>query len=260
MYSIIFEDVVKTYKLKGRGKKTVVTANQNLSFKVQKGEIFGLLGPNGSGKTTVVKLLTGLLASDKGKIEILGNDPIKDWKSVRHSLGLVPQDTSLYPELTANQNLEFYAALYMRDKFRIKERIKFILNLVELEQRAKDKVKTFSGGMKRRLAIGRALLHDPEILLLDEPTLGVDVQGSHRIWEYIRNLAAEGKTILVTTNVMSEADYLCDHLLIIDHGKNIAFDTVDNLKKSLGIKEITVKKKPTLDDVFLHYTGKSLRD
>ena len=126
--------------------------------------------------------------------------------------------------------------------------------------RAKDKISTYSGGMKRRLSIGRVLLHNPEIIMLDEPTLGVDVQGSHRIWDYIKNFAKEGKTVLVTTNVMSEADYLCSRLLIIDYGKNIAQGTPIELKESLGQKEIIIKKKPSLDDVFLHYTGRQIRD
>jgi len=252
METILFKNVIKKYKS--------IIANNNLSFSVNKGEIFGLLGPNGSGKTTAIKLLTGLLYPDSGEIKILGKFPMKDWKALRYSFGLVPQETSLYPDLNAIQNLQFAASLYMDDLKKIEETIYHILDLVELQNRAKDKVETYSGGMKRRLSIGRALLHDPEIILLDEPTLGVDVQGSHRIWEYIKTLAKSGKTIFVTTNVMSEADYLCSKLLIIDYGKNIALGTPDELKESLGVKEITIKKKPSLDDVFLHYTGRSLRD
>lgn len=252
METILFDNVVKSYNSQ--------RANDHLSFSINQGEIFGLLGPNGSGKTTALKLLTGLLFPDSGKINILGKEPVKEWKTLRYSFGLVPQETSLYPDLNAVQNLEFAAALYMKDSKKIKKTINYILELVELKNRAKDKVAAYSGGMKRRLSIGRALLHDPEIILLDEPTLGVDVQGSHRIWDYIKNMAAIGKTVLVTTNVMSEADYLCNKIAIIDHGKNIALGTPAELKTSLGVKEIVVKKKPSLDDVFLHYTGRSLRD
>ncbi len=252
METILFKDVVKKYKS--------IIANDKLSFSIDKGEIFGLLGPNGSGKTTAIKLLTGLLYPDSGEIKILGMDPNKNWKSLRYSFGLVPQETSLYPELNAIQNLQFAASLYMKNLRKIKGTIDNILDLVDLKKRAKDKIETYSGGMKRRLSIGRALLHDPEIMLLDEPTLGVDVQGSHRIWDYIKKFAKSGKTVLITTNVMSEADYLCSKLLIIDHGKNIALGTPDELKDSLGLKEITVSKKPSLNDVFLHYTGRSLRD
>lgn len=252
METIIFKNVVKKYNS--------ITANDNLSFSVNKGEIFGLLGPNGSGKTTAVKILTGLLYPDSGEIRILGKDPAKHWKTLRYSFGLVPQETPLYPELNAVQYLQFTASLYMKDLSKIKNTIDRILDLVELKNRAKDRIETYSGGMRRRLSIGRALIHDPEIILLDEPTLGVDVQGSHRIWDYIKNFAVLGKTVFVTTNVMSEADYLCSKLLIIDQGKNIALGTPDELKESLGQKEIIIKKKPSLDDVFLHYTGRSLRD
>jgi ABC-2 type transport system ATP-binding protein len=252
METILFKNVTKRYNS--------IIANNELSFSVGKGEIFGLLGPNGSGKTTAIKLLTGLLYPDKGEIKILGKDPGKHWKSLRYSFGLVPQETPLYPELNAIQYLQFTASLYIKDFKNIKKTIDKILDLVELKDRAKDRISTYSGGMKRRLSIGRVLLHNPEIILLDEPTLGVDVQGSHRIWDYIKSFAKAGKTVLVTTNVMSEADYLCSRLLIIDHGKNIAQGTPNELKESLGQKEITVKKRPSLDDVFLHYTGRSLRD
>ena len=252
METILFKDVIKKYNS--------IIANNNLTFSIDKGEIFGLLGPNGSGKTTAIKLLTGLLYPDSGEIKILGKDPSKHWKSLRYSFGLVPQETPLYPELNAIQYLQFTASLYMSNLKKINENIDYILDLVELKNRAKDKIQTYSGGMKRRLSIGRALLHNPKIMLLDEPTLGVDVQGSHRIWDYIKNFAKSGKTVFITTNVMSEADYLCDKLLIIDHGKNIALGTPDQLKESLGQKEIIIKKKPSLDDVFLHYTGRSLRD
>ncbi|NOY10427.1 MAG: ABC transporter ATP-binding protein [Spirochaetes bacterium] len=260
MKCIDFNGITKQYFVKGKHSNGKITAVDNLSFSIEKGEIFGLLGPNGSGKTTVVNLLTGLLVPDKGKIRVLGLDPLRDWKRLRYSFGLVPQESPLYPELNAYQNLEFQGALYLKSLKEIKDRVEHILELVELKNRASEKIKNYSGGMKRRLAIGKALLHEPEIIFLDEPTLGVDVQGSHRIWDYIKMLARQGKTVLVTTNVMSEAEYLCGRLLIIDSGNKIAEGTVDQLKSSLGKEEIIIRKKPSLDDVFLHYTGRTLRD
>ncbi len=289
-------------------------ALQDLSLELQRGEILGLLGPNGAGKTTTINIITGLLAKDAGTVKVQGYDPVTDWKTVRQMVGVVPQETALYPELSAVQNLEFQAALYVKDMRNIRAKIDGILELVELTSRCHDPVGTYSGGMKRRLAIGRALLHDPQILLLDEPTLGVDVQGTHRIWEYVKHLASTGKTILVTTNVMTEADFLCDRILILDHGKTITSGSPAALKKSLGNSQIVITtpeplspatlteliplpfevqdctiriaaeqgnadlvrllpqlsaklemtslemKTPSLDDVFLHYTGRSLRD
>lgn len=252
MSGIEFRNVVKSFS----GTK----ANDCLSFHASPGQVFGFLGPNGSGKTTSIKIMTGLLSPESGEVFLDNYNPIKDWKKVRARIGLVPQETSLYPELSAYQNLEFYASLFMSSVKHVKTKITEILEMVDLTKRAADHVNTYSGGMKRRLAIGRALLHDPSILLLDEPTLGVDVQGSHKIWEYIRSFAKEGKTVLVTTNVMSEADFLCDNLLILDNGKKIASGSPDELKKSLGIEEKVVHLKPSLDDVFLHYTGRNLRD
>ncbi len=202
----------------------------------------------------------GILSPDSGFISIAELDPLRDWRKIRSFIGFVPQETSLYPELTGFQNLEFHCAMYLNTMKGFKDKVNTILKLVDLHHRSREKVRTYSGGMKRRLAIGRALLHDPEIIILDEPTLGVDVQGSHKIWEYIKGLAEKGKTVIVTTNVMSEADFLCDNLLIIDNGTNIAMGTVDELKSSIGKKEIIIRKKPSLDDVFLHYTGRNLRD
>ena len=252
MNTIQFEQVHKTY---GH-----IKANDGLSFAVNPGFVFGILGPNGSGKTTAINLIIGLIKPSAGKIKVKGFDPIKNFKQVRKIIGLVPQETALYPELSAVENLRFYAALFMV-KGKVREKISQVLDLVDLTHRKKDPVKTYSGGMKRRLAIGRALLHDPGIILLDEPTLGVDVQGSHKIWEYIRRLASENKTILVTTNVMSEADYLCDEVLIIDHGKKIVQGTPDELKKAIPREKPRQEVLlPSLDDVFLYYTGHSLRD
>jgi len=303
--TISFDKVSKKY-----GEKTVT---DSLSFSVKKAEIFGILGPNGAGKTTIIKQIMGLLVPDQGNIEVEGLDPKKDWRQIRAQIGLVPQETALYPELSARLNLEYQAALFLKSMKNAKKRIEYILELVDLSARADDLVKEFSGGMKRRLAIGRALLHEPSIIILDEPTLGVDVQGSHKIWNYIKDLSQLGKTIVVTTNVMAEAEFLCTNTLIIDNGREIVVGSPKDLVNSLGKQEIRIEfedsltdeqakrylsdyrvinnklivktdnglkdllllskglpesikiktvelKKPNLDDVFLHYTGKSLRD
>lgn len=307
MDTIVLNKVTKTL---GKTKRI-----DDFSFSVKSGEIFALLGPNGAGKTTVIKLITGMLKADVGEVKVMGLDPIKDKKIVRTKIGLVPQETALYPELSAYNNLEFHAALYLPKLKKVKERIHEILELVELNERYKEPVGTFSGGMKRRLAIGRALLTDPEILLLDEPTLGVDVQGTHKIWEYIKQFSALGKTVLVTTNIMQEADFYSDQISIMDHGKKIIQGSSLELKNQLGEDKIVISlksqnnipvelirakagdfrlennnlifsgncdgqqlakllqtiseiteiqgvemKKPSLDDVFLFHTGRSLRD
>lgn len=235
MDTIVFGNVTKTL---GSTKRI-----DDFSFSVKSGEIFALLGPNGAGKTTTIKLITGMLKPDVGQVEVLGLDPIKDKKIVRTKIGLVPQETALYPELSAYDNLEFHAALYMPELKNTKERIFEILELVNLTDRYKDSVVTYSGGMKRRLAIGRALLPDPDILLLDEPTLGVDVQGAHKIWEYIKQFSALGKTIFVTTNIMQEADLYCDKILIMDKGKKITQGSPLELKNQLGDDKIVISIK-----------------
>lgn len=227
----------------------------DISIHCEYGQIYGLIGPNGAGKTTLLRLITGLYEPDDGDIQVGGLSPIKDYKEVRRRFGLLPQDTALYPELTAKQNLEFHGALYFHDMKQLQERICEILKLVDLEDRQNEPVKSFSGGMKRRLGIGLALLNDPQLLFFDEPTLGVDVHNSHRIWEYIRTLKEQNKTVIVTTNVMSEADNLCDKIFIIDHGVKICEGTPDELKNSIGASHVEVIKKPSLDDVFVYYTG-----
>lgn len=309
-----------------KSKETVVIQNvdktldkvkriDNLSIQTEQGKIYGFIGPNGAGKTTLLNLITGLYRPDTGTIRINGLDPVKDYKATRKQIGLLPQSTALYPELSAKDNLLFHAALYLPKQKEVKKRISEILELVDLGERSNEPVKNFSGGMSRRLGIGRALLNDPQILLLDEPTLGVDVQSTHRIYEYIRNLKNSNKTIIITTNIMAEADALCDEVIIIDHGKKICEGSPAKLKSELGIGTIhlipkigreipqtLIKErigdfiyddgtiiinapkgeqdlavvldklngvlefesvslhKPSLDDVFLHYTGKNLRD
>ena len=232
-----------------------LVAVNDLSFQVQAGEVFGLLGPNGAGKTTIINLLTGLLQRHGGEVRVLGFDPESEPRQVRQCIGLVPQETNLYADLSAVDNLWHHAALYCADLSRVKERIGELLRLMNLWERGQDPVRTFSGGMKRRLALARALLHDPEIILFDEPTLGVDVQGRHVLWEHIREQQTQGKTFIVSTNYMTEADALCDRLVIVDHGRAIALNTPENLKAALGRDIVTLRTTPAIEDPETVFTG-----
>jgi ABC-2 type transport system ATP-binding protein len=210
------------------------TAVDSLSLRVEPGEIFGLLGPNGSGKTTTVNMLSGLSRPSSGRVRVLGYDITQQTRAVRAVLGAVPQETALYEELTAQANMVFHAELYGVPRQERDQRILALLTLVQLADRRSSRVGTFSGGMKRRLALARALLHDPQLVYLDEPTLGVDVQSRRALWDYILALKGQGKTVLITTNYLEEANALCDRLAIIDHGKLIALDTPANLKRAFG--------------------------
>ena len=202
-----------------------------VSFRANHGEIVGLLGPNGAGKTTTVSLVAGLLRPDSGEVLIEGKRVQSDTDPVKHKIGLVPQDLALYDKLSARDNLTFFAALYGLAGTKAKEAINDALTLVELSDRAGDKVDAFSGGMKRRLNLAAALLHGPQILLLDEPTVGVDPQSRNAIFENLETLRKQGKTLLYTTHYMEEAERLCDRIVIMDHGKVIANDTLPELHK-----------------------------
>ena len=230
-------------------------AVDDLSFDVRCGEIFGLLGPNGAGKTTTVNLITGLLRRHGGEVRVLGFDPEAEPRQVRQRIGLVPQETNLYDDLSAVDNLWHHAALYCADLSVVESRIEELLRLVGLWERRKARVATYSGGMKRRLTLARALLHDPQIILFDEPTLGVDVQGRHALWEHIRRQQAQGKTFIVSTNDMAEADMLCDRLVIIDHGQAIALDRPENLKAALGRDIVTLHTSPAIADPEALFAG-----
>jgi ABC-2 type transport system ATP-binding protein len=294
-------------------------AVDNISFEVQEGEIFGLLGPNGAGKTTAIKMLATLLNPTKGEAKVYGFDILKQRDEVRSSIGIVFQEPALDNRLTGYENLDFHARLYGLDSETRKKRIKDVLNLVELQDKANVLVINYSGGMQRRLEIARGLMHYPKVLFLDEPTLGLDPQTRRNIWDYILKLNQKEKTTMVlTTHYMEEADYLCNRIAIIDFGKIVTLDTSQNLKNILGgdvisietfppkrafeilqklpwvkkIKEhdnftdLTVDRgenkipllmkidqkeagfeiksinlrKPTLEDVFLHFTGKTIRE
>jgi ABC-type multidrug transport system ATPase subunit len=206
-------------------------ALDGVSFRVGRGEIVGLLGPNGAGKTTAVDVCCGLRKPTSGTARVLGLDARHGGAELRRRIGVVPQDSGLYPELTANEHLDLFAALYgVKDKRRRAE----VLDLLGLADRAKSRVGTYSGGMKRRLALARALLHDPPVLFLDEPTLGVDVHGRRALWDHVARLRDEGRSVLLTTNYLDEATALCDRVVIVDRGRVVADERPDTLRRQSG--------------------------
>jgi ABC-2 type transport system ATP-binding protein len=301
-----------------------ITAVDDISFSVKEGEIFGFLGPNGAGKSTTIAMLTTLISPTKGNAIVDGTDIIKHPYKVRLSIGYVSQDLAVDDSLTGNDNLRLQAGFYHIPRNEVKSRIDEVLELVELKDRAKDKVETYSGGMRKRLDIACGLIHRPKLLFLDEPTLGLDIQTRREIWKFVNTMREEIKmTIFITTHYMDEADALCDRVAIIDRGKIKVMDTPSALKSSLGneivmfkfstgddneindaieklrklpfVKSVTdagtkgyiasvnngeasipamfealqgmpakigqiVFKQPSLDDVFIHYTGREMRD
>jgi ABC-2 type transport system ATP-binding protein len=310
MIAIIVENLTK--KFNG------FVAVDNISFSITRGEIFGLLGPNGAGKTTIISMLSTLLRPTSGSALVNGFELTKKEDDIRKSIGIVFQDQSLDEELTAYENMDFHGRLYRIPKLVRQERIVDLLKLVELEERKDSLVKTFSGGMRRRLEIARGLLHEPKVLFLDEPTLGLDPQTRNHLWEYIERLNKEkGITMILTTHYMDEADRLCDRVAIMDKGKLIAANTPEKLKEEIGGDMITITSsereelyaklktlswvkhvephdgfltvnlenaerhvveianlsatngieidsisihKPTLEDVFLYFTGRTIRE
>jgi len=228
-------------------------AVDNISFEVKEGEIFGFLGPNGAGKSTTIKMLTTLLTPTSGQITVNGEDPNHNQDAVRKSFGIVFQDPSLDDDLTAMENMELHAALYSVDPKTRKARINELLNFVDLADKTKWLVKTFSGGMKRRLEIARGLLHHPKILFLDEPTIGLDPQTRNHMWTYLKDVKKkEGMTVFFTTHYMDEAEKNADRIIIIDQGKIIAQGTPKELMEKTHSK--------TLEDSFLALTGHAIRN
>ena len=228
-------------------------AVDHVSFSVPKGIIFGFLGPNGAGKTTTIKMLTTTLKPSAGIMSVDGHDPVLDQNAVRRTFGIVFQDPSLDDELTAFENMELHGVLYGVASPKRRERIEMLLKFLGLWDRQGDFVKHFSGGMKRRLEIARALLHEPKILFLDEPTLGLDPQTRNHIWNYIKKLREEQNvTVFFTTHYMEEADRVADELVVIDHGKIVAEGSPKSLKELANAQ--------SLEDAFIALTGHAIRD
>lgn len=209
------------------------TAVADVSFEIRPGETVGLLGPNGAGKTTTLAMISGLAQPDHGSVSFQGTPVHQDARQLKLHVGLVPQDLALYDELTAWANLELFGGLYGLSGRMLAQRATSALELVGLADRRNDRVKAYSGGMKRRLNIAGALLHDPDLILLDEPTVGVDPQSRNAIFENLEELKRRGKTLLYTTHYMEEAERLCDRVVIMDHGRVIADDTVPGLHRKL---------------------------
>src|SRR5579872_959238 len=232
-------------------------AVDDVSFSLERGQLVGLLGPNGAGKTTTVSMIAGLLTPDKGEVLIGGAKLAGDTDPKKRQIGLVPQDLALYDELSARKNLRFFGALYGLKGAALDGAIQSALELVGLADRVDDLVKTYSGGMKRRLNLAAGILHDPDILLLDEPTVGVDPQSRNAIFDNLELLKSRGKALLYTTHYMEEVERLADRIVIIDHGRVIADDTLGGLELRTAAAG---GERVTLESVFLTLTGRSLRD
>ncbi len=233
-----------------------LVAVDDVSFKVDRGQLVGLLGPNGAGKTTTVSMIAALLTPEKGEVLVGGARLAGDTDPKKRKIGLVPQDLALYDELSARANLRFFGALYDLSGAALDKAIGAAMDLVGLADRLNDLVKTYSGGMKRRLNLAAGLLHDPDILLLDEPTVGVDPQSRNAIFENLELLKSRGKALLYTTHDMEEVERLADRIVVVDHGKVIADDTLAGLQSRVAI----AGERATLESVFLTLTGRSLRD
>jgi ABC-2 type transport system ATP-binding protein len=230
-----------------------ITAVNSISFEVKKGEIFAFLGPNGAGKSTTIKMLTTMLRPTSGELKLAGHDVTKERDSARKAFGIVFQDPSLDEELSAYENMELHAVLYGIPAAVRDARIKELLDLVELWGRKDSMIKTFSGGMRRRLEIARGLLHEPRILFLDEPTLGLDTQTRNLLWAYVKRLSDEkGMTIFFTTHYLDEAEEVAERIAIIDHGQIVATGTTKELTNQTNTK--------TLEQAYLKLTGDGTRD
>ena len=219
-----------------------IKAVDDISFSVEKGDIIGLLGPNGAGKSTTISMIATLLVPDSGDIFFKGQSILKEPKGIQQSLGLVPQEIALYPSLSGRENLTFWGKAYGLNGNALTKRISAVSEIIGITDRLGDKVKKYSGGMKRRLNIGAALLHEPELIIMDEPTVGIDPQSRNHILDTVKALAKNGATIIYTSHYMEEVETLCSKVCIMDHGHIIAAGTKEEIKASLGGQfEITVK-------------------
>lgn len=230
-----------------------ITAVDGISFAVSEGEIFAFLGPNGAGKSTTISMLTTMLRPTSGKLTLNGHDVTREQDAARKSFGIVFQDPALEEELTAYENMAIHAVLYHVPKREQTKRIEELLRLVDLWERRDSYVKTYSGGMRRRLEVARGLMHHPKILFLDEPTLGLDTQTRNLLWNYVKKLSeTQGMTIFFTTHYLEEAEGVADRIAIIDHGKIVASGTTPQLTKQTNTK--------SLEEAYLQLTGKEVRD
>jgi len=241
MKAINVQDLTRDYN----GLRAV----DGINFAVEQGEIFGFLGPNGAGKTTTIKMLTGQLRPTSGEAQVMGCDVVEEREQLKPQIGVVFDSQNIYERSSGRDNLRFYARLYRIKKARVEE----VLAQVGLTDRARDKVKTYSNGMKQRLVIARALLHKPKVLFLDEPTRGLDPNVARDVRAIVTELANQGMTVFLTTHYMEEADQLSDRVAIIDQGRFVALDTPENLKAEYGEDE-----KTTLEDIFVQLTGRYL--
>ncbi|MEM3407338.1 MAG: ATP-binding cassette domain-containing protein [Nitrososphaerota archaeon] len=242
--AILMEKIIKKFE-------DIIAVN-GVSLQVEKGEFFGLLGPNGAGKTTTVNILCGLIKPTSGYVMVGGYNVLKESTKVKELIGVCPQETAIYPYLTGAENVELFGNLYALDKNTLKTRRNMLLEKMGLTQDAKRRVEKYSGGMKRRLSLILALIHDPQIIFLDEPTIGMDPQSRHAVWDFMIELKKEGKTIFLTTHYMEEAEALCDHVGIIDHGKLIALDSPRELISKNDVRN--------LEEVFIKFTGRRIRE
>lgn len=263
-------------------------AVDGLDLELRRGEALGLLGPNGAGKTTTLRILSTLAARDAGEVRVLGLDPGREGRELRARIGVVPQEIALYGALSARENLVFFARAHGVSEGRLAARVDWALEAAGLADRAHGRVETFSGGMKRRLNLVASLLHEPELVFLDEPTAGVDPQSRNHVFEFVDELRAGGLTLIYTTHQMGEVERLCDRILVMDHGRAIAAGTLAELQglpqvqralgaglhlapgtdlqraaqvlRGAGIEAELREARPGLEDVFLALTGRALRD
>jgi ABC-2 type transport system ATP-binding protein len=229
-----------------------VTAVNDLSLEIEKGELFGLLGPNGAGKTTVINVLCGLLEPTSGSIRVGKYDVQSEPEKVKEIIGVCTQETAVYSYLSGRENVELFGNLHTMPKQKLKKNTNDLLEKMGLTEDAGRRVGKYSGGMKRRINLAMALVHDPEIAFLDEPTVAMDPQSRHAVWDFMRELKKLDKTIILTTHYMEEAEELCDRVGIIDHGKMIALGTPNQLKEKFGAKN--------LEEVFIQLTGRKIRE
>jgi ABC-2 type transport system ATP-binding protein len=229
-----------------------VTAVDGLSIEIEEGELFGLLGPNGAGKTTIINILCGLLRATSGSTRVAGYDVQKETEKVKELIGVCPQDTATYPYLTGKENVELFGNLYAMPKEKLRKNTDELLEKMSLKQDANRRLGKYSGGMKRRINLIMALVHDPKIAFLDEPTVAMDPQSRHAVWDFIREFKNRGKTVILTTHYMEEAEELCDQVGIIDHGKLITIGSPKQLKDKFKAKN--------LEEVFIQLTGRKIRE